>query len=64
MMADMTLERTDAEWLQVYVDQGSDLAFEQIVSRHGPMVYRHCFRLLHDAHEAKDTSQAVFIVLG
>ncbi|MFZ4778551.1 MAG: RNA polymerase sigma factor, partial [Terrimicrobiaceae bacterium] len=64
MMADMTLERTDAEWLQVYVDQGSDLAFEQIVSRHGPMVYRHCFRLLHDAHEAKDTSQAVFIVLA
>ena len=46
------------------MDQGSEQAFEQLVSRHGPMVYRHCFRLLHDAHEAKDTSQAVFIVLA
>ncbi|MEI6149777.1 MAG: RNA polymerase sigma factor, partial [bacterium] len=60
----MTTERTDAELLQAYVDQGSEQAIEQLVSRHGSMVYRHCFRLLHDAHEAKDTSQAVFIVLA
>lgn len=63
---------TDAQLLQAYssrqdepfgVAQG-EAAFGELMRRHGAMVYRACHRLLKDAHEAEDASQAVFVVLA
>jgi RNA polymerase sigma factor (sigma-70 family) len=38
-------------------------AFEAVVARHGPMVFRVALRVLHDHHEAEDVVQVTFIEL-
>lgn len=54
--------QTDAELLaRLSTDRES--AFEQIVQRHGPFVYRVCLRLLRIPVDAEDAAQAVFLVL-
>jgi RNA polymerase sigma factor (sigma-70 family) len=55
--------RTDAELIAAYGASRDETAFGEVVSRHGPMVYRVCLGLLRDPHEAEDCSQAVFVVL-
>jgi RNA polymerase sigma factor (sigma-70 family) len=45
-------------------DEAAEAAFEELVIRHGPMVFRVCQSVLHDAHDAEDAFQAVFIVLA
>src|SRR5262245_53590624 len=55
---------TDAELLADYAATASERAFDEIVSRHGAMVFRTCLRLLGNSHEAEDAAQAAFIVLA
>ena len=45
-------------------DEGGELAFEALVTRHGPMVMRVCRNLLDDPHDAHDAFQAVFLVMA
>mgnify|MGYP002346512987 CR=1 FL=1 len=54
---------TDAELVAAYGASRDEAAFGEIVSRHGPMIYRVCLGMLGDPHEAEDCSQAVFVVL-
>ncbi len=54
----------DRALLARFVDDGSGLAFEMLVRRHGPMVLRVCSQLLDDRHAAEDAFQAVFLVLA
>jgi RNA polymerase sigma factor (sigma-70 family) len=55
---------TDAELIEAYSSRADEGAFDELMRRHGAMVYRACHRLLKDAHEAEDASQAVFVVLA
>jgi RNA polymerase sigma factor (sigma-70 family) len=54
---------TDGALLERYAAQRDDAAFEILVHRHGPMVWRVCRQLLWDVHAAEDAFQATFLVL-
>ena len=43
--------------------EGREVAFEALVTRHGPMVLRLCRSVLDDPHDAQDAFQATFLVL-
>ncbi len=54
----------DAQLLDRFVSCRDEAAFEELVIRHGPMELRVCRSVLHDAHDADDAFQAVFLVLA
>lgn len=54
---------TDAELLDRFVRHQDLAAFEGLLRRHGPMVYRVCQRILQHASDAEDAFQATFVVL-
>jgi RNA polymerase sigma factor (sigma-70 family) len=53
----------DSALLDAFLENADEMAFSEIVNRHGPMVYRVCFRVLANHHESEDTAQAVFAIL-
>ena len=58
---------TDEQLLARFVDSERDtgeLAFAELVARHGPMVLRVCRMILRNAHDAEDAFQATFLVLA
>jgi len=58
---------SDGELLDRFIsgrDEAGELAFEALVTRHGPMVMRICRNLLDDPHDVHDAFQAVFLVLA
>ncbi len=58
---------TDAQLLARFAarhEDGAELAFEALVERHGPMVFRVCRGVLRDEHAAEDAFQATFLVLA
>ncbi len=55
---------TDAELVQRFSNQRDELAFTEIVRRHGPMVYGTCRRILNHGSDADDAFQATFFVLA
>jgi RNA polymerase sigma factor (sigma-70 family) len=58
---------TDAQLLDWFVsrrDEAAEAAFEELMNRHGPMVFRVCRSVLRDRHDAEDAFQAAFLVLA
>jgi RNA polymerase sigma factor (sigma-70 family) len=58
---------SDAQLLDRFVsqkDESAEAAFEELMSRHGPMVLRVCRLALRDTHDAQDAFQAVFLILA
>jgi RNA polymerase sigma factor (sigma-70 family) len=54
---------SEGQLLARFVGDRDEVAFEAIVSRHGPMVLGVCRRLLDDPHDVEDAFQATFLVL-
>ncbi len=52
----------DSLLLERYVAGHDTGAFDDLVARHGPAVYRTCRALLHDDHAAEDAFQATFLI--
>jgi RNA polymerase sigma factor (sigma-70 family) len=63
-LASQEASRSDHEALQAFLARQDEAAFESIMKRHGPMVYRVCQRVLHHAHDAEEAFQATFLVLA
>jgi RNA polymerase sigma factor (sigma-70 family) len=57
---------TDAQLLERFTSrrgESAEMAFEALVHRHGPMVFRVCRAVLRDSQDAQDAFQATFLVL-
>lgn len=54
---------SDADLLQRLLKDRHNEAFDQLVQRHGPMVWGLCQRLLHHHADAEDAFQATFLAL-
>ncbi len=52
------------EWFVARDREAAELAFAELVARHGPMVLRVCRTILRDPHEAEDAFQATFLILA
>jgi internalin A len=55
---------SDGALLERFLDQHDEVAFENLVQRHGPMVLGVCQRVVGDTHAAEDAFQATFFVLA
>ena len=64
MAAETLTDRPDHEIIQGFLARADEALFEVLVRRHGPMVYRVCWRVLHHCQNTEDAFQATFLVLA
>ena len=55
---------SDDDLLAEFSARRSEAAFEELVRRHGPLVYSVCLRTLVQRQDAEDATQAVFLTLA
>jgi RNA polymerase sigma factor (sigma-70 family) len=63
MQAKTLADHSDEKLVERALAREDAAAFQVIVQRHGPMVYRVCWRILQHAQDAEDAFQATFLVL-
>src|SRR5688572_7620134 len=56
--------QTDRQLVERLSADPDEVVFEALVRRHGPMVYRVCWRVLQHAEDAEDAFQATFLLLA
>jgi RNA polymerase sigma factor (sigma-70 family) len=64
MTAAALADHTDPQLVARALTGTDEAAFQAIINRHGPMVYRVCWRVLQHAQDAEDAFQATFLVLA
>src|SRR6516225_5210234 len=64
MAAETLRDRPDRDLITRLLAQHDEALFEVLVRRHGPMVYRVCWRVLHHGQDDEDAFQATFLVLA
>src|SRR5262250_450355 len=57
-------DNSDRALLERLLAGPDEPAFEALVRRHGPMVYRVCWRVLQHAEDCEDAFQATFLLLA
>ena len=64
MVAETLVEQSDRRLVEEFLARRDEAVFTALVSRHGPMVYRVCWRVLDQEQDAEDAFQATFLVLA
>ena len=64
MAAQTLADNSDRQLVERALAGGDESAFQAIVVRHGPMVYRVCWRVLQQEQDTEDAFQAVFLLLA
>jgi RNA polymerase sigma factor (sigma-70 family) len=64
MAAETLADHSDRQLVERALAKRDEAAFQVIVCRHGPMVYRVCWRVLEHPQDAEDAFQATFLVLA
>jgi RNA polymerase sigma factor (sigma-70 family) len=64
MAAETLDDHSDRQLVERALAGRDEAAFQAIVQRHGPMVYRVCWRVLMHPQDAEDAFQAAFLVLA
>ena len=55
---------TDEQLLELFIAEKDHAAFEALVRRYSPMVFRVCLRIIRNHHDAEDAYQATFLLLA
>jgi DNA-directed RNA polymerase specialized sigma24 family protein len=64
MAAETLTHESDRQLVERVLNERDQAAFEALARRHGPMVYRVCWRILQHAEDAEDAFQATFLLLA
>jgi RNA polymerase sigma factor (sigma-70 family) len=64
LAAETLADQSDRQLVERALARRDEAALEAIVRRHGPMVYRVCWRNLEHPEDAEDAFQAAFLVLA
>lgn len=64
MVAETLADQVDRQLVERFLADRSEAVFEALVRRHGPMVYRVCWRVLQQEQDAEDAFQATFLLLA
>jgi RNA polymerase sigma factor (sigma-70 family) len=57
-------DQSDRELVERFLARQDEAVFEALVRRHGPMVYRVCWRVLQHSQDSEDVFQATFLLLA
>jgi RNA polymerase sigma factor (sigma-70 family) len=64
MAAETMRGQSDRELVERFLARQDEAVFEALVRRHGPMVYRVCWRVLQHSQDCEDAFQATFLLLA
>jgi RNA polymerase sigma factor (sigma-70 family) len=64
MAAEALRDQPDRHLVEQLLAGRDEAAFEAVVRRHGPMVYRVCWRVLQQEQDTEDAFQATFLILA
>jgi RNA polymerase sigma factor (sigma-70 family) len=64
MLAQTLDAQTDRQLVEQFLVRRDEAVFEVLLRRHGPMVYRVCWRVLQQAQDTEDAFQATFLLLA
>src|SRR5947209_5448304 len=64
MAAETMTDQSDRELVERFLARQDEAVFETLVRRHGPMVYRVCWRVLQHSQDSEDAFQATFLLLA
>src|SRR5262249_42813937 len=62
--AETLQDQSDRQLLERLVAGHEEAVFEAIVRRHGPMVFRVCWRVLQQEQDTEDAFQTTFLILA